>query len=140
MVLDQLPADIIHHVLYYLHPEENLTLQCVSRRLQELSELPLVWKYYCRTSFKFWANLDHFNQLSSQPLAELGDHTWRNIYLDRRRKNKRASRLLNRIIQTKVGRLQNYQYMCDLGYDVKDYLLEVMTGTPDFYPDVLARR
>lgn len=53
--LEQMPDEIIGHLLYYLSPEDNLfNVQFVSRRFYRLVNTPLLWKYYCRTSLKYW--------------------------------------------------------------------------------------
>ncbi|KAI5466479.1 Transglutaminase-like superfamily-domain-containing protein [Mariannaea sp. PMI_226] len=137
MSLDQIPDEIIHHLLYYVSPEDTLAnFQPVSRRLKLIASEPLLWRYYCRHAFKYW-NPDH--DLQGKLRGKASDVDWKSLYLLRKRQNGRVSRLLDLILETKVHRLKRIEQIVRLGYDAKDFLLE-QCQVDDSSEDILARR
>lgn len=135
--LEDVPDEIIRHILLYLPPEHTLaSFQLVSRRYHHLANEPLLWRWHCQHSFRYW-NLEHQFQERLTALASSVD--WRGLWTMRKRGNSKAARLLDGIILTKVGQLKRMQGICELGYDVKDYLLE-QCHADESAEDVLARR
>jgi F-box protein 21 len=134
MSLEQMPDEIIGHLLYYLSPEDNLSgVQLVSRRFHRLANEPLLWKYHCRTSIKYWSPHHRFKKR----LAAAAHKTpWKWLYLRRSAINNQVSKTLNEVIRTKVHR---FETISRLGYDAKDVLLED-SQAPTTADDWIARR
>lgn len=135
--LELVPDEIIRHILYYIAPEEILSsVQILSRRLHRLANEPLLWKYYCRISFEYWNPEHQFQQKLTLRASEV---EWKPLWMERNRRNRRVSYLMDGILATKVGRLHKFGQICMLGYDAKDFLLE-QCHTDESAEDVLARR
>lgn len=137
MLLDQVPYEIIQHLLYYVSPEDNLaSFQLLSHRLYRLANEPLLWKYHCRSSFRFW-NPEHGFQRRLKQRASEAD--WKCLFIQRNTRNVQISHLLDEILATKAGRLMKFEQICRLGYDAKDFLLD-QCHAEESAEDVLARR
>jgi F-box protein 21 len=137
MALDQMPDEIFQRLLYYVSPEDNLlNFQLLSRRLNRLANEPLLWRYHCRNSFKYWSP-DHQFHEKLQDLVSVVN--WKELFIIRRRRNTRTALLLDGILATKIGRLKKFEQICLLGYDAKDFLLD-QCQAEDACIDVLARR
>lgn len=135
--LGDCPDEIIRHVLLYVPPEDALlSIQLVSRRFFWLGNEPLLWKHHCRRSFTYW-HPDHEFQWK---LAERATSIkWKRLWVARKKTNIKVARLLDGVIETKVGQLKRIQQICHMGYDAKDYLLEQCHCDPSA-EDFLARR
>lgn len=137
MSMDKLPDEIINHLLSYVPPGDILSnFQLVSRRLNNIADEPLLWRHHCLGSFRFWQPT-HNLQGKLRQATSLVD--WKRLFVQRMNRNARISDLLNEIITTKTHRLRNYEEICLLGYDAKDFLL-AQCHTDDSAEDVLARR
>lgn len=135
--LDQIPDEIIHHILTFVSPEDNLLcVQLLSRRLNTLANEPLLWRQHCQTSFAHW---DPSHDLPAKLGAKVSDVDWKGLFLLRKARNARISNLFDGILATKFGRVKKFEQICRLGYDAKDFLLE-QCRTIDSADDVLARR
>lgn len=137
MALDDVPDEILKHLLGYVSPEDNLLIvQLLSRRLNRLANEPLLWKSHCLNSFKYW-NPDHdFRQKLEEPVKDVD---WKSLYILRKQRTARIAHLFDGILATQVGRLHKFEQICTLGYDAKDFLLE-QYHADDELEDVLARR
>lgn len=135
--LEQVPDEIISHLLYYISPFDNLdNVQLVSHRLYRLANEPLLWRHHCRTSFKYWNPHHRFHE----KLAALAQQTdWKRLFIIRSTRNQRISYILDDIIQTKVNRVRGFEIIGQIGYDAKDLLLENCQTSPSA-EDGLARR
>ncbi|KAG5796635.1 hypothetical protein H9Q69_004326 [Fusarium xylarioides] len=137
MFFSQVPDEIIQHLLYYIPPEDNLSnFQLVSHRLRHLANEPLLWKYHCRSNFRFWHPEHNLQRLLK---GKASDTPWKKLFILRKFRNEQLKRLLGEILVTKVGRLKRYEKVCQLGYDAKDFLLEQCKADENA-EDVLARR
>jgi F-box protein 21 len=135
--LEDVPDEIVRHVLLYLSPEDTLeSFQLVSRRYHHLANEALLWRFHCQSSFRWW-NPEHKLQEKLAALASSVD--WRGLWITRKKTNTKAARLLDGVISTKLGQLRRLKGICELGYDVKDYLLE-QCHVDESTEDVLARR
>lgn len=135
--LDDVPDEIIRQILLYLPPEDTLeSFQHLSRRFHHLAREPLLWKWHCHCSFRYW-NREHNLQEKLTALASSVD--WRGLWITKKKKNSRIARLLEGVVETKVGQLKRLQEICLLGNDAKDYLLE-QCRVDESAEDVLARR
>jgi F-box protein 21 len=137
MSLDQIPDEIVHHLLYYVSPEDNLAnVQLLSHRLRHIASEPLLWRYYCQHGFKFWSP-EH--NLPGKLKERASDVDWKRLFLLRKRQNEEISRLFDDVLATKVNRVRRTEQIAQLGYDAKDFLLE-QCQADDSVEDVLARR
>jgi F-box protein 21 len=137
MALDQVPDELIRHILYYVAPETNLSvIQLLSKRLHRLANDALLWKYYCCSSFRYWSPEHQFQKKLRLRASEV---EWKALWMERKKRNTRASSLLDSILATKVGRVQKFEQICVLGYDAKDFLLE-QCHPDESAEDMLARR
>ncbi|KAL7905696.1 hypothetical protein GGI35DRAFT_471570 [Trichoderma velutinum] len=135
--LDQMPDEIIGHLLYYLSPYDNLyNVQLVSHRFYRLANEPLLWRHHCRSSFEYW-NPRHRFYKKAAALAQETD--WKELFIFRSARNEQVSALLDEIIRTKVNRVRGFEIIGQIGYDAKDFLLEQCQTSPSA-EDGLARR
>ncbi|KAK4146630.1 uncharacterized protein C8A04DRAFT_34824 [Dichotomopilus funicola] len=135
--LEDIPDEIIRHILLYVSPEHTLlSIHRVSRRHHQLASEPLLWRFHCLTSFRFW-HPEHGLEEKLKALASSVD--WKGLWKIRKSRNQRAAELLDGIIATKFTQLKRMQALCEMGYDVKDYLLTQCHASYDM-DDVLARR
>ncbi|CAI6093292.1 unnamed protein product [Clonostachys chloroleuca] len=137
MSLNQLPDEIIRHILFYLSPLDTLHgvgLTC--RHLARLSKEGLLWRFHCIQTFKYWHPSHAFRTLLRLPPPQTD---WKRLFVLRYDRNKQISRLLNGILRTQVGRHKRFERITKFGYDAKDFLLE-HCDADDSFEDVLARR
>ena len=135
--LDDVPDEIVRHILLFVSPEDNLrNVQHLAKHLNHLANEPLLWRYYCRTSYKYWAP-EH--RLSQKLAARASDIEWKDLWITRKRLDTRNARLFNGLLSTKVGRLRKLGRICEGGYDAKDFLLGQLR-TDESAEDMLARR
>ena len=131
------PDEILRQILYFVSPDDNLSsIQPLSKRFYLLANEPLLWRYHCRFSFRYWHDDHGFHDKLQRKVSETD---WKALYLVRKKRNARLALLLDSVLATKVGRLRKFEQICLLGYDAKDFLLE-QCNTSDAAEDVLARR
>ena len=136
-LLDLLPDDIIEQVIRYVSPLDNLEgLQLACHRLSRLANHPLLWRYHCRTSFRYWHPR---HQLQEKLKSRASEVDWKKLFVARNGQNKFIARLLDRILASRVGRIAGMQQICALGYDAKDFLI-AQCNVDGSTEDVLARR
>src|SRR5450432_1363338 len=92
---DILPDEIIQQVLFYLPPEDTLIVQDASRRLNRLANEPLLWRYYCRTLFKYW---DSKHRIRQKLAGNVSDIDWKKIYFYRRDVDLQTTQALDGIL------------------------------------------
>lgn len=135
--IESVPDEIIRHILQYVSPEETFAnVQLVSKTLNRIANEPLLWKYYCLSTFRYW-NDEH--RLGEKLQLRASQTAWRDLWRGRRARNAKISRLLDDVVATKVGRLKKIGDICRYGYDAKDFLV-AQSRTDDSADDVLARR
>ncbi|ETS85514.1 hypothetical protein PFICI_03539 [Pestalotiopsis fici W106-1] len=134
---DQLPDEIIAHILSYLAPEETLTtVPRLSKRFHRIADTQLLWKLYCETSFRYW-HPEH--DIAQKLRNRASDVDWKGLFALRLQRNRRIARLLDGIVASRVSRLEKTEEICQHGYDAKDFLLS-QCKIADTADDVLARR
>ncbi|KAL6877283.1 hypothetical protein HDV57DRAFT_522558 [Trichoderma longibrachiatum] len=134
--LDQVPDEIIGHLLYYIPPYDLANFQLVSHRFYRLANQALLWRHHCRSSFKFWHPRHRFHERTAALAQETN---WKDLFIYRSARNRQVSRLLDDIIRTKVNRVRGFEIIGQIGYDAKDFLLEQCQTSP-YAEDGLARR
>lgn len=134
---ESLPDEILSHVLYFVPPEDTLAnVQLTSRRLTRLGNEPLLWRYHCRISFKYW---DSKHRIAPKFAGNISDVNWKKIYFYRRNVDIQTTRSLNGILASQIKRIEKYEKISQYGYDAKDTLLR-HCQTNERSVDVLARR
>ncbi|KAI1804661.1 hypothetical protein F4811DRAFT_519338 [Daldinia bambusicola] len=135
--INSLPDEIVHHILLYVSPEETLSkVALLSKRFNRVAHEPLLWRWYCKHTFKYWEASHHFKERLN---GYLRGTDWRRLFLLRLGRNAYIARLLDGIVASRVSRLQKMEQICLYGYDAKDYLLG-QCHAPESAKDVLARR
>ncbi|OTB12518.1 hypothetical protein K445DRAFT_320960 [Daldinia sp. EC12] len=135
--INSLPDEIVHHILLYVSPEETLSkVALLSKRFNRVAHEPLLWRWYCKHTFKYWEASHHFKERLN---GYVHGTDWRRLFLLRLGRNAYIARLLDGIVASRVSRLQKMEQICLYGYDAKDYLLS-QCQAPDSAKDVLARR
>ncbi|KAI0121651.1 hypothetical protein BJ170DRAFT_588003 [Xylariales sp. AK1849] len=134
---DALPDELINQILHYISPDESLsTIPLVSKRFHRVAQTPLLWKYYCQTSFRYWQPDHGFKEKLRQKASAVD---WKSLFALRLQRNHHIARLANGIVASRVSRLQKTEEICQYGYDAKDFLLS-QCNIGDDAEDVLARR
>lgn len=137
LVLTALPDEVLQHILFYCPPHHVLLhIQRVSKRFNRLGSEPLLWRYHCRTEFKYW---DSKHQIQQKFLQGVGDVDWKRLYTHRRKVDIETSALLDSILERQSNRISKFKSIAEFGYDAKDTLLR-HCRTDDTAEDVLARR
>ena len=134
-ILTDLPNEIIFQILTYLPPASVPTLQRVSQRLNELSQ-PLLWRYYCRTQFKYWS--EHHN-IQKKFVDDVTKVDWKKVFLERHSVDRTTTTQLNSILSSQTCRIEKAEKIVRYGYDAKDSLVRHLRVEDDA-EDVLARR
>lgn len=134
--LDQLPDDIINHIIYYTTPVDNLEIiHFLSHRFYRLANNRLLWRNHCLETFRYW-NTSH--RIPEKCRLRASEVDWKKIFIQRKTQNDTMANILAEIIRSRVGRRSRMSYLCSFGYDAKDFLLEQIHSTS--YPrDNLAR-
>ncbi|EFY94189.2 F-box domain-containing protein [Metarhizium robertsii ARSEF 23] len=109
--------------------------QLLCHRCYRLANDGLLWRYHCRSTFRYWRPDHSFGEKLQATVASVD---WKYLFLLRTRSNHIVSQLLDGIVETKVGRFKKIEKICRLGYDAKDFLL-VQCHIHESASDVLAR-
>ncbi|KAG6059162.1 hypothetical protein E4U17_006817 [Claviceps sp. LM77 group G4] len=137
MSLEQIPDEIVQQLLYHVSPEDNLRcFQLLAHRYHRLGCQSLLWRDHCCTRFRYWSSEHEIQEKLRQTVATV---EWKELYILRKSRNSLVSKLLDAVLASQVGRLQNMERICRLGYDAKDFLLE-QCQSHESVSDVLARR
>ncbi|KAJ0276829.1 hypothetical protein COL940_008067 [Colletotrichum noveboracense] len=135
--LAQVPDEILLQILHYVSAEDTLlSVHPLSRRLHHLANEPILWRYYCLHSFKYWHPEHQFRDKLLEPASKV---SWKRLFLCRMRRNARVVSLFDGVLATKHGRVKKFEEICLLGLDAKDFLLN-QAQTPELAEDVLSRR
>lgn len=135
--LAELPNEVLRNIIFHLEPTDTLnSVQLVSKQFYTLSQEPLLWRYHCKTQFKYW---DEKHDVRRRFNAEAEETDWRALYLDRKNTDQRTTSLLDSILSQQTKRITQTNMIAEFGYDAKDTLLRHRNGDPNA-PDVLARR
>jgi hypothetical protein len=135
--LNNLPDEVLQHILYYLPPYDVLaSVQRVSKRFQGLASEPLLWRYHCRVLFRYW---DSKHRIRRKFMGKAADVDWKILYTHRMKVDFDTTSTLDSILSGQVNRIQKFRIIAEFGYDAKDTLLR-HCHTNDEAEDVLARR
>jgi F-box protein 21 len=133
----ELPDEVIAQIISLLPSEDIIAnVQLVSRRLRGICLEPLLWRYHCKVSFRYW---DSSRNIRQKFWGRLEDTDWRSLFLDRRRIHHRTSSILDSILSEQINRIGRIERIASFGYDAKDTLLGHINNVHD-ETDALARR
>lgn len=131
-----LPDEVLHYILCHTLPSDAAALERTSHRFRNVTNEPLLWRYYCKFSFKYW---DHRHDIYRKFSSLVSSVLWKELFIARCRTDAATTEILNDILASQVGRIEKFQAIVDLGYDTKDTLLRHARAGPD-QEDYLARR
>jgi F-box protein 21 len=133
--LNHLPDEILHSILCHSHPRSCAALERTSRRFENVTNEPLLWRHYCQAHYKSWDKSHGILRKLASPASTVD---WKALFVLRYRIDRSATQLLDSILASQTGRIEKFRAVIDFGYDAKDTLLrhsEVESGE-----DHLARR
>ncbi|KIW00373.1 hypothetical protein, variant [Verruconis gallopava] len=146
MLLSELPTELIQHILRYLPPPAFLALSQTCKTLRSVADTPLLWRYLCRTQYKYW---DPRHELAASLSKPVEDVPWKEWYVSRRVLDRQVDRLIDELVNNPRGRIEKLETLVniDIGcmpgsrnlWDIKDSLLRHL-HCDDGAEDVLARR
>lgn len=135
LTLNDLPIEVLHHIISYLPPSSLPTIQIVSRKFHDLPQ-PLLWRDHCRTRFKYW---DSGHDLQQRLSGTIVESDWKKLFSDRYSIDRAITRDIDGILASQRNRIEKAERIIGHGYDAKDTLLRHMSVADDV-EDVLARR
>lgn len=135
VTLADLPNEVIFQILLYVPLDSTPTLLRVSRRFNEAVQ-PLLWKFHCRTQFRYWSEEHDIKHKLSKNALQVD---WKSLFVKRHSVDRETSRTLDSIIGSQLGRINKSESIVRLGYDAKDTLLRNIHVGEDA-DDVLARQ
>ncbi|KAL1995355.1 hypothetical protein VTN49DRAFT_1542 [Thermomyces lanuginosus] len=134
--LSSLPDEILHLIFRFVHPNDAMSVQCTARRFRDVANEPLLWRFYCQTYFRYW---DERHEFEKKLAARTSSVDWKRLYLTRAATDATTTKLLDGILSSQSGRIEKFEEIISLGYDVKDTLLRHARAGPEL-EDHLARR
>jgi len=133
--LPDLPDEILRQICLFLDWNDALSLQATCRRFGDVANDHLLWKYHCRSLFKYWASS---HQLSTK-LADTSFVQWKQLFKTRHEADVKTESTLKAIISSQKGRTPKIESIVELGYDAKEVLLQSCARDSQSH-DYLARR
>lgn len=134
--LDCLPEELLYTILCNCSPCSSVALGQTCRKFQNITNEPLLWRFYCQTYFKFW---DPKHDIATSYRSSASEVDWKALYISRHLIDQRTCQLLNSILARQTGRIKKFRTIIGLGYDIKDTLLRHISAGSDT-EDYLARR
>jgi F-box protein 21 len=140
-----LPAEIVQSILFFLPPECLCEVRASSKQLQSIADSPLLWRYHCRTQYRFWDPIHSIGRKLASPASATD---WKGLFVTRRRIDAEVHEMVNEVVRTPQNRIhtiedisvQHYgSAVVAHSYDVKDALLSHYNVSAD-EDDHLARR
>lgn len=133
--LNHLPDEILHSILCHSHPRFCAALEQASRRFENVTNEPLLWRHYCQIHYKYWDRSHGIIRKLASPVSTVD---WKALFVLRYRIDRSVTQLLDSILASQTGRIEKFRAVIGFGYDAKDTLLrhsEVESGE-----DHLARK
>lgn len=126
-----LPDEVIQSILCYSPPQAAAALEQTSRRFRDVTSEPLLWRFYCRTSYQYW---DNSHDISRKLISPPTDADWKQLYIQRHLTDITTTQLLDSILASQTGRTRKFERIARFGYDAKDTLLRnLRPGIDDEY-------
>jgi F-box protein 21 len=133
--LTDLPDEIARSICFLVEWNDALSLQATCRRFADVANEHLLWKYYCRSSFRYWAAS---HQISIK-LADASFQDWKQLFKKRYEAESKTQSALQDIICNQKARTPKIEIIVGLEYDSKDVLLWNFAEASDS-DDHLARK
>ncbi|KAK4228183.1 hypothetical protein QBC38DRAFT_475915 [Podospora fimiseda] len=134
---NDVPDEIIRHILHFIPPEHILdSVQLVSNRFYHVAREPLLWKWFCMETFKYWHPAHSIEDRIKAPAPQTD---WKALWIIRAKTNAWIAWHFEGALTTNQGRLKRIEHISSCGFDAKDYLLEQI-HCDDSRDDVLCRR
>ncbi|PGH16083.1 hypothetical protein AJ80_05298 [Polytolypa hystricis UAMH7299] len=134
--LSGLPEEVLHAILCYLPPTSTAALEQTSTRFRNVTNAPLLWRFYCRSCFTYWDKKHDIAHKYSSPIWVV---PWKQLYKERHAIDTTTTRILDSILTSQTGRIEKFHMIVNFGYDAKDTLVQhAKAGT--HLEDYLARR
>jgi F-box protein 21 len=133
--LIHLPDEILNSILCLSSPQTCAAVEQTHPRFRNVTNEPLLWRYYCQSHYKYWDRRHEIRQKLTRPVKTI---EWKTLFVSRYLVDRSVTQLLDSILDSQTGRIKKFCSMIDLGYDAKDTLLRhsrVNSGE-----DILARR
>lgn len=125
---NDLPDEVVSFVLRHLDPISALRLGRTSRRFRDLTDQPLLWKYYCQSCYRYWSADQNVRKREVDPNF-VG---WKDIFSARARSARRSRTILEDVITDPLGRIGKIDQIVDDGdYGVKNELLDAFQQAPN---------
>lgn len=134
-LLNDLPSEILFQILLCVPPPSVLAIQQVCRKFNDLAQ-PLLWRFHCRTQFKYWRP-EH--TIATKLAQSASGFDWKNLFRTRHLADLAISDELEEILSSQAGRIERSERILAYSYDAKDTLLRNFHVNDDC-EDVLARR
>lgn len=132
-----LPDEVLQYIFYYVSPHDLLqNVQLVSKRINDLGNEALLWRFHCRTQYTYW---DAEHRIRQKFRGAVADVDWKALYMHRLRIDFQTTTLLDSILEDQVNRIEKFGAIAQFGYDAKDTLLR-HCHCGDGAEDVLARK
>lgn len=135
ITLNELPIEVLHHIISYVPPSSVPTVQKVSRKFNNLPQ-PFLWRDHCRIQFKYWSPEHDLQQKLSESVVETD---WKLLFSDRYNIDRSIACDVDGILASQRNRIEKAERIMGHGYDAKDALLQHL-NVGDEAEDVLARR
>ena len=134
--LSGLPDEVLYCILYSTPPRSTTALEQTASRFKDVTNSPLLWRFYCRTYFRYWDRRHDISRKFASPAVFVD---WKKLYAIRHRIDIATTATLNGILANQTGRIEKFHNIVSFGYDVKDTLLRHARVGSD-QEDHLARR
>ncbi|KAL2219023.1 Hemimethylated DNA-binding protein YccV like-domain-containing protein [Thermoascus aurantiacus ATCC 26904] len=134
--LAHLPDEILYSILCYSPPRSSAALERTARRFRNVTNEPLLWRFYCLTHFNFWDKRHEFHKKLASPVSSVD---WKKLYITRHLIDIATTEVLESILTSQTGRIEKFHTIVNFGYDAKDTLIRHSLAGPE-KEDYLARR
>ncbi|OQD88986.1 hypothetical protein PENANT_c003G11260 [Penicillium antarcticum] len=133
--LIHIPDEILSSILRDSPPQTCAALEQTHSRFRNVTNEPLLWRYYCESHYRFW---DRQHDMSHKLKCPVSSVDWKTLFVSKYQVDCSVTRLLGSILASQTGRIEKFRSVIDLGYDAKDTLLRhSLVASGD---DHLARR
>ncbi|CAI6338883.1 unnamed protein product [Periconia digitata] len=131
-----LPVEILESIFIHLDATSLISVSLTSRTVNDFtSNVPVVWRSFCKTHFRTWASHHHIAAKFAGPLSDVD---WRALFVQRVRTNKETNRLFELVLSSQLSRIQHMNEIANFGSDAWESLYEQSVCSRSM-PDVLAR-
>lgn len=132
-----LPTEILEAIFFHLDPRSLVSASLTCKSVKKVAaDSPVIWRHLCVSHFSHWASR---HDIAAKLTGPLSDVDWRSLFIYRVNVERETRRLLDRVLETRLGRIKHINEIAEIGLDAKETLLRELQ-CPDDAEDVLARR